>query len=754
MSLDLLALIVLLVVGIGIGWLMVRRRARREAEDTAQLAQAVKEGRAEAMTLHPVIDPDKCIGSLSCLPVCPEGDILGVVDGKAALINPSACIGHGKCEVECPVEAISLVFGSAKRGVDLPEVNEHFETSRKGLHVVGELGGMGLIKNAITQGLQVASHLSGQLKGGAPVKGGADVIIVGAGPAGLATALGLKEKGITFHVLEQDSLGGTIAHYPRQKVVMTERVPLPYVGKFGAPLISKEQLLESWQGAVDKAGFKVLTGVKVEQIEGDDGDFTVKTTKGPVKGKKIVLAIGRRGTPRKLGAPGEDRFNKVTYRLIDAQQYEGSRVLVVGGGDAALEAAIQLAQDTEAEVSLSYRQAEFGKAREANKRRFRELVDQGRVMAFMASSVKEVKERSLTLEYKGQSVDLPNDFVIACLGGELPTEFLSKSGINLKRLHGEALGATAKAKRGSAIKNSTEARQRRLAFALFTLGAVIVAGLLVMGQDYYRVPVAQRLHHPGHAFLKPSGDWGHGVGIVATLVMMSNFLYAVRKRWSALKGVSSIRTWLTFHQFVGFLSPLVIVFHAAFQSKNQLATLTALAMTVVVVTGVIGRFLFGIVPTNEKRDDYDSLSQRWRAQGQMLEAKATRLELPQSVISLIEGAESKPPEHSLFALFLHLPSRWLSDRRRLGEVWHLFPTPAHGREFRQELRVVRRYQTQVAFFRSLKKVMRVWRVFHVVLAVLLVVLITAHIALSLALGYRWILKAERPVPVQLEPKVK
>lgn len=752
MLLDLLVVGGLLALGIGIGWLMLRTRSRKEAADTAQLAEAVKEGRTEAMTLHPVIDPDKCIGSLSCLPVCPEGDILGVVEGKAALINPSACIGHGKCAIECPVEAISLVFGSAKRGVDLPEVNEFFETSRKGLHVVGELGGMGLIKNAITQGLQVAKHLATELKGKS-VEGVADVIVVGAGPAGLATALGLREQGVTFHVLDQDSMGGTIAHYPRQKVVMTERVPLPFVGKFGAPLISKEQLLESWQTAVDKAGFKVLTGVKVEKIDGDDGSFVVQTSKGPVKGKKIVLAIGRRGTPRKLGAPGEEKFNKVTYRLIDTQQYEGARVLVVGGGDAALEAAIQLAEETEAEVSLSYRQPEFGKAREANKRRFKELVTEGRVMAFMASQVKEVKERSLTLEYQGQQVDLPNDFVIACLGGELPTEFLSKSGINLRRLHGEAL--TAKAKRGSAIKNSTDAKHRRLSFALFVIGALIVAGLLVVGQDYYRVPVAERIRHPGHAFLKPSGDWGHGVGIVATIVMMSNFFYAVRKRWSRLKGVSSIRTWLTFHQFVGFLSPLVIVFHAAFQTKNQLATLTAAAMAIVVITGVVGRFLFGIVPTNERKDEYNSLSRRWRAHGEILEAKAVRLDLPQSIIDLIEGAENKPPEHSLTALFLHLPQRWLSDRRRLSEVWHLFPTPAHGREFRGELGVVRRYQTQVAFFRSLKKLMRVWRVFHVVLAMLLVVLITAHIGLSFALGYRWIFKkAPATTPAQVEQKAK
>lgn len=734
--LDIALLSGLIGFGVAIGWFMLRRRSKREAADSAALAQAVKEGRAEPMTLHPVIDPDRCIGSLSCLSVCPEGDILGVIDGKAALVNPSACIGHGKCELECPVNAISLVFGSAKRGVDLPEVNEFFETSRKGLHIVGELGGMGLIKNAITQGLQLAKHLGPELK--AAPKDIADVIVVGAGPAGLATALGLREQGLTFHVLEQESLGGTIAHYPRQKVVMSERVQLPFYGKFGDSLISKEQLLESWKQAVERGGFKVHTGVKVEKIDGDDGAFVVQTSKGPVKGKKVVLAIGRRGTPRKLGVPGEELANKVTYRLIDPQQYEGARVLVVGGGDAALEAAIQLADETEAEVSLSYRQPEFGKARDANKKRFKELVEKGRIFVFMASQVKAVKERSLTLEYQGQQLDLPNDFVIACLGGELPTEFLSKSKVNLTRLHGEAL--TAKAKRGSALVDAKEKANRRLAFALFVIGALIVTGLFVVGQDYYRLPVPERPSHPGHAFLKPAGPWGHGVGIVATLVMMSNFFYAIRKRWDRLKGFSQIRTWLTFHQFVGFLSPMIIVFHAAFQSKNQLATLTAAAMTVVVLTGVIGRYLYGLVPTDAKSDDLDSLSRRWKKQGEQLDTEVTRLELPESVRKLLDVAEHRPPEDSLLAFFVHHPQQWVADYRRLREVWHLFPTPAHGREFRKDFTTLRRLQSQVAFFKSLKRVMSVWRIFHVVLAILLVILIAGHITLSVALGYRWIFR--------------
>ena len=735
MSLDLLLLGVLLAIGAGLAFFMTRRRAYREAADTLALAQVHKDGRAEAPTLHPVIDPDRCIGSLSCTAVCPEGDILGVVDGKAALINPSACIGHGKCAVECPVDAIQLVFGSAKRGLDLPECNEFFESSRKGVHIVGELGGMGLIKNAITQGLQVARHLGPKLIG-KQSKDLDDVVVVGAGPSGLATALGLAEQKLNFAVLEQETLGGTIAHYPRQKVVMTERIDLPFFGKFGAPLISKEQLLESWEQAVAKAQIQINTGTKVEKIDGHDGDFTVHTNKGPVRAKKVVLVIGRRGSPRKMGVPGED-LPKVAYRLIDAQQYEGARVLVVGGGDAALEAAIQICEESDAEVALSYRQPEFGKARDANKRRFKELVEEGRVFAFMASNIKQISPQSVTLDNKGKVLELPNDFVIACLGGEVPTEFLTKMGVGMTTLKGESLGA--KARRGSAKQEAQEKRHKRLSFGLFVFGALIVATLFVVGGEYYRLPQAERMTHVAHRFLKPSGAWGHGVGIVATVVLMSNFLYAVRKRWDRLKGYSTIRTWLTFHQFVGFMSPLVIVFHAAFQSKNHLATLTAAALTVVVLTGIVGRFIYGLVPSGEgKAGELHELSKRWHRLSERLGQAAAQLTSPDKVSDLVASAVSPAQQASLGRYLAAMPRQRVSDARDLSRARRLFPSPAHASEFTDSFKRLRKLQAQVSFFRSLKLLLSAWRVFHVVLAILLVILIAAHIGVSLFLGYRWI----------------
>ncbi|MGZ6135088.1 MAG: NAD(P)-binding domain-containing protein, partial [Myxococcaceae bacterium] len=263
-----------------------------------------------------MINPDICIGSLSCLKSCPEGDILGMVGGSARLIQADHCIGHGRCAAECPVDAIKLVFGTSERGVDLPMVDQYFESSRPGVHVVGELGGMGLIRNAVAQGLQVGQRLAAT----APRRQGTEVVVVGGGPAGLAAALALKAAGRSFRVLEQGTLGGTIANYPRQKVVMTEPLQVPYLGRISKKRISKEELLAAWQQALKKAAIRVDEGVRVLAIEGNDGAFRVQTDKGYVDAGKVVLATGRRGTPRKLGVPGET-LPKVTYRLIDAEQY-------------------------------------------------------------------------------------------------------------------------------------------------------------------------------------------------------------------------------------------------------------------------------------------------------------------------------------------------------------------------------------------------------------------------------------------------
>ncbi|MCX5731556.1 MAG: NAD(P)-binding domain-containing protein, partial [Deltaproteobacteria bacterium] len=349
-SIAIAAFSVLLVVGIALSHIVTRRR--RQARDAVVLEEKLEKNLHIPRSLHPVIDTDICIGSLSCLKACPEGDILGIQKGTAVLVHADHCIGHGRCAAECPVSAIKLVMGTSERGVDLPEVDESFESSRPGVYVVGELGGMGLLRNAIRQALHAVKRIDATLPKGRAGAGAVDVVIVGAGVAGLATACALKEAGRSYRLLEQGTWGGTMYHYPRRKIVMTEPATIPGFGKIGKNVISKEELLETWAKALETTEVTVEEGVQVKGIDGEDGALAVHTTKGIIQARKVVLAIGRRGTRRRMGVPGEV-LKKVTYGFTDAEQYAGRSVLVVGGGDSALEAAISIAELGSATVSLS-----------------------------------------------------------------------------------------------------------------------------------------------------------------------------------------------------------------------------------------------------------------------------------------------------------------------------------------------------------------------------------------------------------------
>jgi thioredoxin reductase/NAD-dependent dihydropyrimidine dehydrogenase PreA subunit len=493
-----------LAVALSLAVVHLRRRWLRHAASSRVLVDNADRGVRVPLTLHPVIDPDLCIGSLGCLSVCPEGDVLGLVGGMAQLIHPDRCIGHGVCAAECPVGAIKLVFGTAERGIDLPMVDQHFESSRPGVHVVGELGGMGLIKNAVTQGLLVSERLAKVTPKDTPRLGAVDVVIVGGGPAGLATALGLKEKGLTFRVPSK-ARWAPIANYPRHKVVMTEPVAIPFYGKLDRRQISKEELLAVWQEALVKADVQVDEGVSVEAIEGNDGAFRVHTKNGAVSAKKVVLATGVRGTPRKLNVPGEE-LSKVAYRLTDPEQYEGCRVLVVGGGDAALEAAAQLAEDAAAEVTLSYRGDSLSRARTANRTRIEALASERKVRLLLSSEVDRILDDEVVLTASGSPVVLENDFVIVSIGGELPVEFLTRSKISLEKHCGEARGSK-KPSREELSKKISWSHRLYLATSL-----LIIAWLVLKGWDYYLLPRAERLRSPLHATLRPAERGGTASG--------------------------------------------------------------------------------------------------------------------------------------------------------------------------------------------------------------------------------------------------
>ncbi len=413
-----------------------RARRRREAESAAVIQEVKEAGLTEPASLHPVIDPVRCCGSGACAAACPE-EAIGFVAGKAVLANPSVCIGHGACAAACPVQAIKLVFGTEKRGVDIPQVKPTFETNVEGLFIAGELGGMGLIRKSAEQGKQAIDHIA-KRRGGAPL----DVVIVGAGPAGLAASLAAVDKKLKYVTVEQESdLGGSILHFPRRKIAMTAPVQLPIIGKAHMKEISKEELMSFWNGVVKKVGLKVRFGERLESLTPDGaGGFRVQTTRETYHAKSVLLAMGRRGTPRKLGSPGED-LEKVVYRLLDPEQYRGMPVLVVGGGDSALEAALALSEEPGTDVMLSYRGEAFNRVKPKNRRRLEEASAAGRLRVLLESTVVRIEPKTVTLKHKDKEFRIANAAVIVCAGGELPTPFLKKVGILVETHHGEIAAA-------------------------------------------------------------------------------------------------------------------------------------------------------------------------------------------------------------------------------------------------------------------------------------------------------------------------
>jgi thioredoxin reductase (NADPH) len=435
-SMDIKLLFYLVPLALFFFW-VIRSRKRTNVANLVSLEENINEGLTEPASLHPVIDSVKCIGCGSCVSACPENNVLGLINGKAQLIHPTHCIGHGACKEACPMNAIKLVFGTEKRGVDIPDVKENFETNMPGIFIAGELGGMGLIRNAVEQGSQALENIMKVNGIGNGKQEVFDLVIVGAGPAGIAASLGALSNKLNFVTVEQETLGGTVAHYPRGKLVMTAPVQMPMVGKIRFTETTKEQLLDFWQKVEKKTGVTIQYQERVEEITAQGEGYLVTTTKGSYRTRTVLLAIGRRGTPRKLGVPGED-LPKVVYRLIDAGQYRGQDVLVVGGGDSALEAAVSIAEQPDTRVTVSYRSGAFSRAREKNRNKVAQAESEGRLTVVFNSNVKLIKKDSVLIDHDGELLELRNDDVIVSAGGVLPTPFLKKIGIQVETMHGAA----------------------------------------------------------------------------------------------------------------------------------------------------------------------------------------------------------------------------------------------------------------------------------------------------------------------------
>ena len=432
----------ILIYGITLGFLLlailvyIRKLRRGSGIVDNKIRMAKEEGLFEPVSLHPFVDPDSCIGSGACILACPEKDILGFRNGRATVINASRCVGHGACFHACPTQAISLLIGTEQRGVDLPHVDPLFETNVKGIYIAGEIGGMGLIKNAVEQGRQAVDNIAKSLD--PAINAEFDLVIVGAGPAGISATLQAKKRNLRSITLEQDSVGGTVYTYPRRKIVMTSPMDIPLHGKVKLFETGKEELIGLWNSILTKHQVTIHENTRVNNISGENGVFIVHAANNKqFVTQKVLLAIGRRGSPRKLNIQGED-LPKVFYRLLEPESVSHMKVLVVGGGDSAIESALMLAAENE--VTLSYRQSTFSRLKPGNDSLIKDAFRENRIQVIMNSNLISIEEKRVVLRLADNHEKiLDNDLVYVFAGGELPAGFLSNAGITVTRKFGERI---------------------------------------------------------------------------------------------------------------------------------------------------------------------------------------------------------------------------------------------------------------------------------------------------------------------------
>jgi thioredoxin reductase/Pyruvate/2-oxoacid:ferredoxin oxidoreductase delta subunit len=426
-----------LLIAIIITVIFVRRYLQGQKKMHELAREAANKGKLRSdgpQAQHPHIDTSYCIGCATCTTVCPEGDVLAMLAGQAVIVNGYKCIGHSLCADVCPVGAITMVMASPSMGRDMPQLTPHYETSVPNMYIVGELGGLALIKNAINQGRDCIDTIAAKvprLRSGKTAQDVLDVLIVGAGPGGISASLRAIERSLKYLTVDEGEMGGTVSKYPRQKLVLTSPVELPVYGKFKKTELSKEDLLAIWAEILRKVDFKFRKGEKVSDIKrGEDGIFTVTTAKSEHRALSVILALGKGGSPRKLGVKGED-LPKVMYRLIEADHYVNKNILVVGGGDSAIEAAMGLAHQVGNKVTLSYRKDAFTRLKDRNEKRVAENSRTGKLKIAFNSMPVEFKEKSVLLEVNGTVQEIPNDYVWIFAGGEPPTAFLKKIGVQV-----------------------------------------------------------------------------------------------------------------------------------------------------------------------------------------------------------------------------------------------------------------------------------------------------------------------------------
>lgn len=417
---------------------------------------------------HPVIFPERCIGCHACVDACPH-DVLAIVNGIASPVASDQCMEDTACQVECPVNPKAcIVINTTKkiRPRPVPTRDPSFMTNVAGCYIIGDVSGTPLIKNAANEGADAVKHIVRELQNdaGPEPKAEVDVAIIGAGPAGLSAAIAAKQAKLRYVGIEQDKVLATIDAYPKGKYVFFKPETMESRGTIAVngPGEQREKILDSWNSAMQSNGVVINEGESCKKVEkASDGDFFhVQTEKGlerektTYKARRIILALGNRGTPMKLRLPGEEMKvtrngrseDKVKYKLTDPDAYKRSRVIIVGAGNSAIEAAVDLVarrngdqisfrpDDEINDVTLVIRSDLKNDLKFGNKLQVYQCIDEGKIKAYFGTAIKEIRDGEVVLmnaRSSEEKLTIPNDFIFAMIGGDRPTKFLEGIGIKI-----------------------------------------------------------------------------------------------------------------------------------------------------------------------------------------------------------------------------------------------------------------------------------------------------------------------------------
>ncbi len=716
---------------------VLRREGRSELKRLLHWRERVRSVGADRAPLrHPTIDLDKCMGCGACVRACPEDEVLAMLHGQASLVRGAGCVGTGACARECPTGAIRLGLSDVEARTDIPAIDETLEAVRRpGLFLAGEVTAQALVKTAVDHGTAVARRAAQAARGRTARSGVLDLVIVGAGPAGLAAALEARRQGLDFAVLEREAgLGGTVARYPRAKLVLTQPIELPLVGRLGRHSYSKEELMELWGKAASDHHLPITCGVEFQGAEqAADGTWTVRTSRGEWKAWQICLALGRRGAPNRLGVPGEE-LPKVAYGLLDAESHRGKRILVVGGGDSAVETALALAEQPGNRVTLSYRQGALLRAKAKNQRRFEQALEAGRIEARLGTRVRSIGADHVLLgpvEVDEGAADstsdrIANDLVFIQAGGEAPKALLERCGVSFDP-----------ADRALAADQETQRRGLTLGLSVALGGALAALCFALWHGDYYFLDRAGRATHLDHGRLRPGQGWGLWFGLAAALALALNLAYLLRRRqWWKVR-FASLRTWMDVHVATGLLALPLVLLHGGMEVRGTLGGQALWVLVALVVTGVIGRYLYARVPRAAGGRELELAESRervarWTAGFERVDPRLAQ-EIREQVAHLVEqrrwGAS--------------LPTRLIA---LVASEWSLlrFLRALHGRarasgmaqdqlaELGRLARGVHRAALVSSHYEDLRALASGWRWLHRWGALLLILLTAFHVA------YAWI----------------